>query len=860
MLKTCFILLYLSASLLFTWGLQAQEIESTAPDTQPSLLEGPQQEILAANSEISQEHDAFLAKMLKKKETLDQLQGQLDLIPKNVENTITAYIEVSRIWSGSVDQLADFFSDINLESQVQLPRVFAFEPAGAEEKTAYSQYLLSFKKLRDDQINFVNSRRTLLDELKLKDFKILQDSGILRAKLLKQCQFTDCDQAVGLNSFTLGLLLREMKAVPLKFTVGALSKWMEIRDKFTSGIDGWIDLARQGFILFILLLIPFVLVKIFHWLTRRLDVLKRGLLARSDMEYQRRTLLALWIGRVNPFVLSLGMIASIALARKMIEGTDLRELSLLLFYLQIYFLYRFTEVLFEIFLEILFATRSMDAAKRQKEAIGKSATRIARLIFIEYAILHLTQDTVREALAYHLFEKVIFWINLFFVFVESNKWKTEIQLGFDERYPSLAHRIHGFKTHFWGFILLPFMFVLVALHHSVEVISNKLMGFDFVKRLMSEVFRKQLERFDKEDEAHLLTPPPQEYLNAFDYFAPTTKDTFVSAAGSPAPDMIEEIKSWESGETVQNLFLIVGNRGLGKTTALTYVAHQVASESLHVAVAITPPKITQIDNLYLWLSETLKSPVLSRDDLRKLDSSLKARLFVAVDDIHNLFLGRVGGFNAYREFLDILNSPLTNICWGLTVNSRAWTLLKGVIGNEHFSGKILTLKSWKDFEIQNLIIQRHNTTGFSRSFDKNIAAYGAQDSFGQQVEMQFFRLLWGQARGNPHTALMHWLSAISLRPGKSIHVGIPDFVSSTAVSEMSDDALFTLSALARHDSLNLAELVLVTEIPELTLRKCIKEALDKELIWQDSAARLRVAARAQYVIDYYLVGKNFLYE
>lgn len=860
MVKTRFILLYLSASLLFTYGLHAQEIEGQVPAMQPSLLEVPLQEVMAASSELSHEHEAFLIKMVQKKEALDQLQGQLSLIPKNVENTSAAYIEVSRIWSGSVDQLADFFSDISLESQVKLPRLYIFESAGADEKEAYSQYLLSHKKLRDDQINFVNTRRTLLNELKLKDFKILQDSGILRAKLLKQCQYTDCDQAVGLNSFTMGLLLREMKAVPLKFTVGALSKWMEIRDKFNSGIDGWIDLARQGFILFILLLIPFILVKLFRWLTRRLDVLKRGLLAHSEMEYQRRTLLALWIGRVNPFVLSLGMIASIAFARMMIEDTDLRELSLLLFYLQIYFFYRFTQVLFEILLEILFATQSMDAAKRQRENIGKSATRIARLIFIEYAILHLTQDTVREALAYHLFENVIFWINLCFLFIESNRWKAEIQLGFEERYPSLARRVHALKTHFWGFILLPSMFVLVALHHLFGVLSNKLMGFDLVKRLMSEVFRKQLERFDKEDEAHALIPPPTEYLREFDYFAPTNKDTFVAAAGSPAPRMIEEIGSWNSGETIQNLFLIVGNRGLGKTTMLTYVASNVRSKSLNAAVLATPPKITQIEDLYLWLSEALGSHIVSREDLQLLDSTLAVRLFVAVDDIHNLFLGYVGGFSAYREFLNILNSPLKNICWGLTVNSRAWTLLKGVVGNEHFSGKILTLKPWKDFEIQNLIIQRHNKTGFSRSFDKNIAAYGAQDSFGQQVEMQFFRLLWGQARGNPHTALTHWVSAISLRPGKSIHVGIPDFIDSKVVSEMSDDALFTLSALARHDSLNLAELVLVTEISELTLRKCIKEALDKELIWQDSSARLRVASRAQYVLDYYLVGKNFLYE
>lgn len=77
---------------------------------------------------------------------------------------------------------------------------------------------------------------------------------------------------------------------------------------------------------------------------------------------------------------------------------------------------------------------------------------------------------------------------------------------------------------------------------------------------------------------------------------------------------------------------------------------------------------------------------------------------------------------------------------------------------------------------------------------------------------------------------------------------------------MSDDALFILAAIARHDSLTHEELQEITGIPDNVIRKCIKEAHDKNLVWSDKEERIRISSRAQYVVDYFLIGKNFLYE
>ena len=240
------------------------------------------------------------------------------------------------------------------------------------------------------------------------------------------------------------------------------------------------------------------------------------------------------------------------------------------------------------------------------------------------------------------------------------------------------------------------------------------------------------------------------------------------------------------------------------------------------------------------------------------DHQLINKKIILIDDIQNLFLSTINGFEAYKIFLEILNIKTNNILWILTVNSESWIYLKSVFGREHFYGKELFFTPWKDYEIQQQIFLRHKQTGYERDFDESIKAFGSSDNSWDKAEVQFFRLLWGQARGNPRSAMMYWVSAISSPKPNVIHIEFPTFMSADLVSNMSDDALFILAAIAKHDNLTHFELQKITGISDLIIRKCLKEACDKNLVWLDETERIRISSKAQYLIDYFLKGKNFL--
>lgn len=787
-------------------------------------------------------------------EKIVAVKGEMEAIElsRNLE-------DVAQIWRAAVDRLLNLYFTQNENNILPVPEQVKLNlPTSAEDEVvrSYQTYIERRNEVQVRQNELVKGRAKMLEQLKAQTFRLLVDAGASRSWLLEKCDLHQCERARGVSEANVRDMVRELRVVPLKLLSGVLTKWIEIKAKFFSGLDGWLDIGRQIIVLVILLLIPFALVSSLNWVSRKLDAWRRDLVTRSLLDYRYRTGIALWIVRLNPFVPFIGMIVSIEVAQSLLYGTDFSELAKLLYYLKLYFIYRVVRLLLGVIFEVIFATTSMSDLKDQGLRIEQSAMRISRLIFIEFGLLHITEDSVRRALAYHLFANLIFWINVIFCFMETYRWRVEITHSFNFRFPILRGRLQFLEAKSWSFLLYPLYFVGVVINDLAVLGTRYLVRMDLVKWVLSEVLRKKLERTDHE------RPPveeiPPSYLQAFDYYQAAEGEIYIDRRESVTQASFTMIQSWIERRTNDDLLILVGNRGMGKTTVLNHIFKNL--EGIDAREVDVKDKILEEADVFQWLSEVFQAQIHSVSDVLKLDRERKEPLVIGVDNMQNFFLAQIGGFEAYRIFQEVINLRTSHVFWCLTVNSRSWDYLKGVFGEEHFYGKTMKLAAWKDFEIQDLISVRHNASGFKRRFDDSIKAYGAGDAVGQQAETQFFRLLWGQSRGNPRSALMYWMSAISYEGGDLINVGVPSFINSSLVATLSDESLFIMAAISRHDSLTDSELKQVTGIESAVIRKCLKEAQDKKLIWVDQDGRMRISSKAQYVVDYYLIGKNFLYE
>jgi len=187
--------------------------------------------------------------------------------------------------------------------------------------------------------------------------------------------------------------------------------------------------------------------------------------------------------------------------------------------------------------------------------------------------------------------------------------------------------------------------------------------------------------------------------------------------------------------------------------------------------------------------------------------------------------------------------------------------LNGIFGQNHLAGTKIELLSWTDTEIQELIVKRHRQSQFKLKFDQVISAIHRGDILetSSGIEVQFFRLLWGQSRGNPSTAQELWLSAASKESEDTIRIAVPKFTNPRTLSDLSDEILIIYAAIVKHESLSLTEIINVTKMPISTIRHAIKYGEDGMILDKVNGERWIIHPKAQYVVHAQLIGRNLIY-
>lgn len=788
----------------------------------------------------------------------------LDTDQSNAEIIRVNYEKASEIWRELVDHIFELYLSNKFFAVPSTPQIHLLdgniELLSKNEQEARNEYTQSINTI-GTRLNEINANRIeYIQKEKEMISSLLLQAGSVRSNLFKRCRILNCKDLFQIDEMLLKDIGREVKIVPFKLFALGISKSLETKRKMELGMKGWVDLTVQLLSLTLLLLLPIVFLYLLRWVSRQLDSFRRNLINRSMFNYRYRTKVALWISRLNPFLPWAGMLLFTYLARNILLKTDISELGELIFYLGLYFWYRIFLLLLGSLFEIVFPQKDLESLQFTKQKIHKTSLTIARILFVEVAVLHATSNAVREAYVYTILISLIWYVNIGLLLFVSKRWKNEIFSMAGSIFSGNVFRfVEKRKDKTYSVLLTPLLLIAIILQITLSNIYKKLSTLDFVKWINSEVFKKRLEQsadLTKEE-----SNVPQEYIRYFDFRNGVENENYVLTANSPENNIVESFHAWRNKKSDDDAIILHGNRGLGKSTLASHISEKLKDFSIHHF--IVPPKTTQTVNFYSLLSKGIGVEIKNSLEFFEFDRSLEQKTIIFLDDTQNLFLSHIDGLNAYRELQDIVNLQTNNIFWCIILNSKSWNYVKGVFGPEHFYGKVIELRSWSDSEIQQLILSRHEKSGYKKRFDDSIKAFSEDDNgaFGSQAEIQFFRLLWGQSRGNPRSALVYWLTALKADyDPKSIRIGVPKFLSSSLVAGLSDDALFVLAAITKHENLSHPEVTIVTGISESITKKCLKQCENRELIWNDEFNRFRINPRAQYLVDFYLLGRNFIHE
>ncbi len=261
---------------------------------------------------------------------------------------------------------------------------------------------------------------------------------------------------------------------------------------------------------------------------------------------------------------------------------------------------------------------------------------------------------------------------------------------------------------------------------------------------------------------------------------------------------------------------VVGERGSGKTTLLNF-----ALQDVFVGFPII--KIDFQKTIYeeAELLETMRSSFkkLSFQNLSELDKQLGSgpKTVCQVENLHNLFIRTVNGFDALEHFLLFLSKTQNQVFWIVSCGLYGWQYLDKVMNISKYFLNIIALDAISDREMQTIILKRHRVSGYKLRFEtspellkshkfKRLTSEISRQSF---LENRFFEKLAELSAGNISAAILFWLGAIKSvsRDEMLLEPGIE--LDHTFLYQLPPDELFTLAILIQHEILNASECAMV---------------------------------------------------
>lgn len=322
------------------------------------------------------------------------------------------------------------------------------------------------------------------------------------------------------------------------------------------------------------------------------------------------------------------------------------------------------------------------------------------------------------------------------------------------------------------------------------------------------------------------------------------------------------LKQWHEARR-HGLHAVVGERGSGKSVLFDRVVERYQSDvpmkRLQLAV-----RLRDRTAALAWLAEVvgLEARPTEPEQMIEQLQALPAGVWVC-EGMELAFLRSVGGFDALRALLYVMNATGERHCWFLAFHRPAWqylTRLTALINMEVFR-LVMEVAPMSESDLQKLVELRLNGSGYSADFRALVRSnpFGADaDVELERTRSAFFRLLVEASSGNPSVALAMWRRCLTLGEGKQLVVHMDKVLELDVVGNLSEADLFCLTAMRMQRQLSEDELGEVTNMRPAIVRSTVKHLQQRALLEIDQHAHWAIVADQQSSVTRTLRRRHFL--
>lgn len=717
-------------------------------------------------------------------------------------------------------------------------------------------------KQREDLIVLRNEIRKELSQKRNYEIKILNQvitsSNSLRSNLFyKTGKSYFFRKIFSLNSYI--LLRNELISSPHRLISYFNSKYLYIQENLSLGKPGYVNLIfKIGQVL--LLAISFFTFKLFFArFNNATDRLLHRVLIRSKGSFFTKRVISLWHKLKDNSIHFLWLL--VLYAAEQIE--ILNDLSLIIDIAKVFLYANILKSIITLFLGSV-SKLDLENFSRFKIKANETSNKFKNIFMFYCLTMIFIEATVGRVYLYTLLNYVVLFYSIYNIIQESSEWEEEFRRYSEKKFSGVV-----VEKYFNSLTLMPSKFraISVLIFILIFMIFDILIGytenFQLSKKISANLFKKQIEKVEAADGSD--EKIPQSYKNEFSLKSlnENKQDEYVQISSSLEPKILAEINKWSTEKSGEHSLVIYGEKGIGKTTLLKIIASKIMSKNeIDVRYVKLPPKTIDEHSIQKFISGIFGHQIDSEEfDLDKYDQKLEKKTIVIIDETQNIFLSHIGGFEAFNAFVHLVNLNTLNIFWVMSFNKYSWLYLDRAFGRTQYFRNVFELKGWSDLDIKELIMKRHLKTGHRLSYDLLISATRSQDEIDRyaSVESKFFKLLWELSNGNPRAALNLWISALS-RKGKNIfNVNVPKEAELDGVEKLSDDLMFVVASVLKHENLTFSEIESTTDLPSGIIRNSIKQGLEQCFFYEDERKRYMVEISTQHGMIRRLKLKNFIY-
>jgi len=453
--------------------------------------------------------------------------------------------------------------------------------------------------------------------------------------------------------------------------------------------------------------------------------------------------------------------------------------------------------------------RVSDEAFRRLRRSVRTILRITALLLVVGLV---SSRWLGRGALFTLVDRFAWLIILVAVVGELFRWRTTMVDTFLELSPDgpLATAVRSGRDRWYGVLLAPAAFVWLAFHGLTTVMRDFALQFEETQKALAFLFRRRVERqAEREGYAdEIFDDLPPAVLEAFDEEA-VDRGPLVVPHFPELETLQAKVSEWRKtgagGST-----LVHGERGIGKTTWL----NQLLRDDVDIDRIELGKRVTEASLLTAILAERLEVPGTpgTVDELAEVLEEGPQRI-VVLDLAQHLFLAKIGGYEAFSAFAELVNRTRHRVFWIAAMAEYAWRHLRAAHPEWAVFRHEIALRGWSEEGIRELIRARCAASGVTFNYaDVAVDRLEGVTSRARLVESAdgYLRLLWDYSGGNPRSALHFFVRSLDPEHGDRLRVRLFRAPDPSQLEAGGEADLFVLAAIVTHESVSVEDLATVT--------------------------------------------------